>query len=80
MENIERPFIMKIPASLRLLPRSKHIPTAQRIETMTGVALENYLKDFSPEEIRQARELWTKHAARKELIQFEANSESSLRL
>ena len=68
---------MKIPFTLRLNPNKTKKQTIGNIEIMDGIALENYLKDFSQEEIRQARILWNTHAARKELINFEANGTES---
>jgi hypothetical protein len=38
------------------------------INTLMGSDLERYASDYSAEELRQARELWKKYAARKELL------------
>lgn len=70
---------MSIPSSLKLIP-SKPTITVEHIQLMTDQQLESYLTHFSDEELRQARELWKEHAARKELINFEASHAKTIRL
>jgi hypothetical protein len=48
--------------------------TLDSIRVMPREELERYLSDFSVEELRQATELWKIYAARKPLIDFEANN------
>lgn len=63
---------LKIPASLRLIPR-RRMAQLGKIEPLRADQLERFLSDFTLEEMRQVRELWKTHAARKELIDFESN-------
>jgi hypothetical protein len=69
---LDRESLMVLPSSHKILP-SKPVVRVEPIRPMTADELERYLSDFSAEELRQVNELWQTHAARKELILFEAN-------
>jgi len=70
---------MNIPSSFKILPTKPAI-RADPIHPMPPDELERYLSDFSDEELKQVRELWQTHAARKTLILFEANDAKTIRL
>lgn len=70
---------MVVPSSLKILP-AKPAVRVSPIRPMTLDELERYLSDFSVEELRQVRELWQTHAARKTLILFEATDGKTIRL
>lgn len=65
---------LKIPSSLKLfMPAGRKFVQIGQINKLEGQELEKYLSHFDAEEMRQVRELWKRIAARKELIDFEAN-------
>lgn len=56
-------------------PRPSAVPAVplDSIRVMSPKELQRFLADFSFEELRQANELWKTYAARKPLVDFEAN-------
>jgi hypothetical protein len=61
-----------LPAHKLLRPRTIN-PQSGRIVVMDAEQLRRFILDFTPGEMQQVKELWREHAARKNLIDFEAN-------
>ena len=69
----------KIPSSLLMLPRHP-VARLEPIRPMTESELEQFLRDFSLEELRQVDELWQTYARRLSLIAFRANANHAKRV